>query len=484
MQGQASDIAHNEFLVGDPNFSVVYLENLRKVNRADLQRVVQKYFTDDNLTIASLNPTGTLGKETTAAVARTEIEIKKFDLPNGLRLLVREDPKLPVVDFRVMLKGGVIAESEANNGITRLTARMLLKGTKTRTAEQIAETMESVGGDISYFAGNNSFGVSAESLSEDFDRGLEVLTDVLQNPTFPEDMLDRERAVQISEFKAEQDKILRQGQQLLRETMYRQHPYRLNVLGKPDTLTKITRADLADFHRRFIVPNNIVLTVFGNVNADEVRKKVEAKFGKMKSVKLEFPRTGPETLQTDARKIETAPKEQAVLLIGYSGVDIFNKDRFALELLDEAYSGMGSRLFLRIRDELGLCYYVGASDLVGLDPGYFAFYVGTTPENVGTCEQEIFAELNKLKADGLSEEEITRAKNSIIGQRRVQMQDNSQLSMIVGLDELYGLGYDFFKTMDDKYRAVTVDDIRRIAKTYFDGKPHAVVVVKPSEEKK
>ena len=111
MQGQASDIAQNECLVGDPDFSKVYLENLRKVTRDDLQRVTGKYFTDDNLTITSLNPTGTLGKAEAAAAARTQIEIKKFELPNGLRLLVREDPKLPKVDVRVMLKGGVIAET-------------------------------------------------------------------------------------------------------------------------------------------------------------------------------------------------------------------------------------------------------------------------------------------------------------------------------------------------------------------------------------
>ena len=484
MQGQASDIAQNEFLLGDPNFSDVYLQNLRKVTRDDLQRVLQTYFTDNNLTITSLNPTGAIAKEKTTAPTKTEIVIKKFELPNGLRLLVREDPKLPLVDFRAVLKGGIIVETDANNGITKLTARMLLKGTKTRTAEQIAETMESVGGDMSSFSGNNSFGVSAQCLSEDFDRTLDLLADVLQNPTFPDDRFTRERSVQISEFKAEQDQILRQGQQILREALYTQHPYRLNVLGKPDTLAKLTRDDLVNFKRRFIMPNNIVLTVFGNVNADEVQKKVEAKFGGMKSVKSEFPPTTPETLKADVRKIENVPKEQAVLLIGYSGVDMFNKDRFALELLDEAYSGQGSRLYLRIRDQLGLCYYVGAYELVGLDPGYFVLYAGTTPQNVATCEKEIFAELENLKANGLSDEELTRARNSIIGQRRVQMQDNSPLSMMIGLDELYGLGYDFFKLMDDKYRVVTLDDIKRIANTYFGGKPHVLVVVQPPEEKK
>jgi zinc protease len=204
----------------------------------------------------------------------------------------------------------------------------------------------------------------------------------------------------------------------------------------------------------------------------------------MRSVKLEFPQSGPEPLPADARKVQNVPKEQAVLLIGYSGADMFSKDRFALELLSEAYSGQGSRVFRRLRDELGLCYYVGASQLLGLDPGYFAFYVGTTPQNVGTCEKEIFAELEKLEANGLSDEELTRARNGIIGQRRVHMQDNSELSLLVGTDELYGLGYDSFKTMDNKYRAVTLDDIKRVANQYFNNKPHAVVVITPSEEKR
>jgi zinc protease len=203
----------------------------------------------------------------------------------------------------------------------------------------------------------------------------------------------------------------------------------------------------------------------------------------MKSAPPQFPPTGPDTLAADARKIAKVPKQQAVLLIGYSGVDIFNKDRFAMELLSEAYSGLGSRVFQRIRDELGLCYYVGAYQLIGLDPGYFAFYVGTTPEKVDTCEKEIFAELETLKTDGLSDEELTRAKSGVIGQRRVRMQDNSELGMMVGLDELTGLGYDFFKSADEKYQAVTLDDIKRVANRYFSGKPHAVVIVTPSAEK-
>lgn len=480
MEGQASDLAHNMLLVGDPNFSDQYLRNLRHVTRADVQRVARAYLTDANLTFTSLNPTGTIVAAQAAATGNTDVQIQKFDLANGIRLLVREDPKLPAVDIQVLCKGGVLAETSADNGAMKLMTRMLLKGTKTRTAEQIAGTIESVGGEIRYTAGNNSFGISAHALSEDTDLALDVVADVLQHPTFPDDLLDRERETQLAEIKAEQDQILRAAQQLLREAMFTRHPYRLNTSGTLDTVAMLTRAQLAEFHRRYVVPNNMVICVFGDVTAADIRQKVEARFGAMRPVKLEFPKTRAETLQSVVRREEAKPKQQAVLLLGFSGSDIFNPDRFALELLDTAYSGQGSRIFRRIRDELGLCYYVGAYQLLGVEPGFFTFYVGTTPENVATCEKEFFAELLKLAETGLTDEELNRAKASVIGQRKVSMQDNAQLAQMVGLDELYGLGHDYFTTMDARYRAVTMADIQRIAKKYFAGKPHAVVVVKPT----
>jgi len=483
MEGQAFDIGQNQFLLGDPDFSEKYLENLSKVTAEDLQRVAKRYFTEANRTIVTLNPTGTVQSVPSAAPVTGEIRIQKFELANGIRLLVREDPKLPTVHLRALLKGGVLAETETNNGITKLTARLLLKGTTTRTAEQIAETMESVGGDISYYAGNNSFGVAAEALSRDFDRALEVLTDVLLHPSFSEEMLTREREVQLAEIKAEQDQLLRAGQQLLRESLYAKHPYRLNVLGRADTVSKISRKDLAGFHHRSVVPGNLVLAVFGNVHAAEVRREVEAKWGAMKAVPLILPRTAPERLPSSVRKVETRPKEQAVLLVGFTGTDLYSPDRYTLEVLNELYSGMGSRVFLRIRDELGLAYYVGAYQMLGVNSGYFAFFAGTKPETVATCEKEIFSELGRLETQGLSEDELDRAKNSLIGQRRVRMQDNAELSLMIGLDELLGFGHEHFQTLDARYQAVTMEDIRRVSRTYFAGKPNAVVVITPPATK-
>jgi zinc protease len=484
MEGQASDLASNFILTGDPNFGDTYLDNIRKVRPEDIQRVAKIYLTDRNLTVTSLNPLGAGTKPEQKVAATADIRVQKIELANGLRLLVREDAKLPFVDVRALCKGGVIVENAADNGVTKLTARMLLKGTKTRTADQISESIEAVGGAISYFSGNNSFGVSTHTMNDDLDLALDLIADVLQHPTFPADMLERERKVQLAEFKAEQDQIMRVGQQALRETMFPQHPYRLNPLGSPASIAKLTAADLAAFHKRYVVPNNIVLTVFGNVKTDDIRKRIEARFGKMKRRDVTLPKTNAERIATAARRDVMKQKEQAVLLIGYNSADIFSKDRFALELLDEIYSGMGSRIFLHLRDDLGLCYYCGAFQQLGLDPGCFALYVGTTPQQVAQCEKELLAEVERLQRDSVTAEELERAKNSLIGQRKVKMQDNADLSMVVGVDELNGLGADFFQTIDQKYRAVTVDDIKRVAQKYLGSTGRAIIVVKPAAKEK
>ena len=152
---------------------------------ADLQRVAQKYLRDDRLNVTSLNPIGSLTAPGAVETNAVKSEVEKFVLPNGLRLLVREDPRLPLVSIYAGFRGGLLAENLENNGITRLLSRTLLKGTKNRTAVQIAEQIESAGGRIGSDNGNNSFSVSVEVMKPDLALGLEVLADVLENPTFP-----------------------------------------------------------------------------------------------------------------------------------------------------------------------------------------------------------------------------------------------------------------------------------------------------------
>src|SRR5262252_1117145 len=186
MRGQASDIGSNWLLTRNLDFSRDYLTAVQKVTLDDIRRVAAKYLVDQNLTVTSLNPKGSLaGKEETAKPVAAG-EVQKFELSNGLRLLVREDPRLPLVSVSAVFRSGLLAETSQTNGITRLTARVLLKGTKTRTAEQIADQIEAIGGSISSDAGNNSMSVSVHVMKPDLKTGADLLGDVLLNATFPE----------------------------------------------------------------------------------------------------------------------------------------------------------------------------------------------------------------------------------------------------------------------------------------------------------
>src|SRR6266705_3190531 len=172
MRGQASDIGSNWLLTRDLNFSREYLDAVQKVTLDDVKRVAANYLTENNLIVVSLNPKGSLAGKTEAPKEVADGEIQKFDISNGLRLLVREDPRLPLVGMGAVFRGGLLAETPQTNGITRLMAKVLLKGTKTRTAEQIANEIEAVGGSISSDAGNNSFSVSVDVMKPDVKRGF------------------------------------------------------------------------------------------------------------------------------------------------------------------------------------------------------------------------------------------------------------------------------------------------------------------------
>ena len=356
MEGQAQNLGGNWLAANDLNFSERYLAAVKRVSHADVQRVAREYLTAENRTLYALLPDGTAPKHKAEVETNTDHPIQKIDLPNGLRLLVKEDHRLPFVEFRAVFQGGVLAETAENNGITMLLAKMLLKGTTTRSAEKIATEIESVGGNIDSYGGNNSFGVNAEVLSSDFATGLDLLADVLLNPTFPANELEREREVQIASIHARKDDLLKSASLAMRQALFGNTGYGLDSLGTEETVQKISAADLKTFHQKLTVPNNCVLAIYGDVKTNDVKAAVEKAFANWKSQpvapSLSSRRSrvaSPHRSGTPKRVEETRDKKQAVLVIGFPGTTMHDDDRYALELMQESCSDLGSRLFLRIR---------------------------------------------------------------------------------------------------------------------------------------
>ena len=484
MQGQAQDLGGNWMAANDLNFSQRYLAAVKRVGPADIQRVACEYLTTENRSLYALLPRGSIQAQGAVAEAPTVNPVQKIDLPNGLRLLVLEDHRLPFVEFRAVFKGGVLAETPSDNGLSNLLAKMLLKGTESRTAEQIVTEMESLGGSIDCYSANNSLGLSAEVLSEDFEKGLELMADVLLRPTFPEAPLERERQVQLASIKAQRDHLLFTASQAMRRELFGEVGYGLDVNGNEESVGAVQRGQLTAFFQKLLVPDNCVLAIFGDVSTNRVKQAVESCFAGWKASGQEITVSKPGGAPAEVRRVvEFRDKKQAVLMIGFPGLSLFDQDRFALDLLQEALSDLGSRLFVRIRDQLGLAYYVGAQNFVGLQPGYFGFYAGTSPEKAGLVESEFFAETRSLCSGGLTADELKRAKAKVIGHKKIARQDIGAYAMTVALDELYGLGYHQTELDDARYEAVTLEDVQRVVRRFFNPDACIVAWVKPDPAK-
>jgi len=227
-----------------------------------------------------------------------------------------------------------------------------------------------------------------------------------------------------------------------------------------------------------------VLAIFGDIDAASVRTDVEQVLGAWSSDGKTKPAPAPAPPQTVPKRIaETRDKKQAVLVLGCPGSTLYEPDRYALELIQEACSDLGSRLFMRIRETLGLAYYVGAQNFLGLSPGFFAFYAGTMPEKADLVEKELLKEAELLRAEGLTEEELKRAKAKVIGQRKISRQDLGTLAMTTALDELYGLGYAYSDSEDARYEAVTLDQVKVAAEKYLRPDAFVVSLVEPPRGK-
>jgi zinc protease len=486
MRGRASDYGNGWLMTGNAEFGKRYLESIEKVTPEDIHRVASLYLKPEGLTVTSLDPirSAKVTDETKDKSAPAEITITKEVLPNGLRVLIHQDNRLPLVSIIAAFRGGLLAETPENNGVSQLTASTIVKGTKTRTAQQIAETVEHVGGSIGASSGNNSFSVAVEVMKDDVPLGMKILSDVLRNATFPEGEVALEKDSQLASIKVEDDQITSTARNLLKPRLYGNHPYALRATGSPESVAKLTPADLKAYRDKLVTGKNGVLSIFGAVNPEEALALVKSDFGALPSGEMALPHPPVSlSLKDSVEASAERQKQQAVIMKGFLGTTIDAADRPVLELIEEASSDLGSRFFVRIREKLGLAYFVGASNSTGLAPGAFVFYLGTDPNKVDLAKHEFNDEIDKLANEGLTQVELDRAKAKLLGAEAIRNQSSAALAGMCATNELLGLGYDHDKVRKAEIEKVTLEDTKRIANKYFrDAKSVEVVVGPPSSK--
>jgi zinc protease len=481
MSGQASRLGAAEVVVGDLDFSRSYFESLRAVTLPDLKRVLKLYAAPDRLTSISLNPAASApaaaASATTAGVTPDFTEIK---LPNGARLLLQRDARLPNLHFRLLLQGGPLYEDARKRGATALLATMLTKDTRRRSAAAVAQSIEEVGGSFYPFSGNNSIGFAVEVLPPDADRAIKTLTEALLEPAFKPATFALERDAQLASLQQDADDVVTFARKLVRKKFFGPHALALDDHGDEAGVKALTPADLAALLRQLCVGANVVLVVAGDFDAKKLVPKLKAVLAKVPRGNVEqFPNPVQGLPASAGDFSETQKREQAVVLQAFPGPRVHAADFYVGEVADEVFSGMASRLFERVREEKGLAYFVRSGRVTGLDAGMFYFYAGTQPGRETEVLAEIDAEITRVQLGGVESAELARCHARLKAGRRQALQTNSSRAMQAGLNALQGQPINDWKNYDAHIEAVTIADLAEFAKRYFARAQRTQLVVRP-----
>ncbi len=478
VKGLASDLGLNWLYARNLDFSRHYLERLQTVTAAEVEQVVSRYLVDSNLTVAVLRPEN--GSSRTPAAKKKTEEPQLRVLRNGASVVLIPDRRLPMTYASAVFRGGSLYEAPGNNGIHRLLTQAMPKGTKTRSAEQIAEEIEGIGGMLFVESGFSTMRAAVSSLSADFSDAFGTMMDVVTNPVFPIESTERERESQIAAIRSEKAQPHVIARNLLRAEIYGDHPYGLNPLGREETVLQIRHADLIQRHQACFTWPRAVFGFCGDFETDRILEMLEqGTEGALEESALSRPAT---TVKGDAKSrlvISHEGRHQAVIYVGYLACTIGSPDRISLEILDEAAGDSSSRFFIKIREELGLAYSVGSSLFLGVAPGVFSLHAATAPEKVERVRQILMSELEALCKHGLEPEEFERAKTRTLSQLAFQLQNMDAYAHSVALNELYGLGYDYVHRRRKQIESLTIDSVIDAARKYLMDKPAITVIVRP-----
>ena len=482
MQGQAYKVGYYVTLGGGLDREREYLDRIRRATVEDVQRAARRYLVSDRITTITLlheeerpelSPSALLeayrkGETRSEAIVGDTLEgdVRLYTLANGLRVVVKRNTSVPLVAMRLAFLGGLLAETEETQGISSFVAEMLERGTEQRSAAQIAAEVEGIAGSLAGFSGRNSFGLTAQFLTESLDTGLELFADVVLHPSFPEEEIEKVRTETLAALDRREDNLSAKAFELFGRALYRNHPYRFVSLGTRESVSRLDRPALENYYRTYAGPRAGVLGITGDVEPDEMVEAIASYLSDW-----EDPENRPlpprEIPAPPARPIEVEiekNRSQTHIVFGFLGVSVRDPDVPAVEVLIQILSGQGGRLFLELRDRQSLAYSVGAFSAEALDPGSIGVYIGCAPEKREAAIEGIRGELARILEGPIEPGEIERAKAYLIGSNAISLQRYRTQATLLALDALYGLGATHHLGYAKRIEAVTVEDVQRVAR--------------------
>ncbi len=413
---------------------------------------------------------------TKAAAPRVVREV----LPNGLTVVVRADPQVPVVAMRAMWLGGARLEHASDAGVTSLLAAAMVRGCGARDAAATAAEVERLAGSLGSVAGRNSLALRSEWMGASWRDGFALMADCMLAPRFERAEVSALRTAQLARVAADARLPANVAFRLFVETLYPTHPYRLPALGTPGSLRRVTATSVRAHFAAHYPAAGATLVIVGDVDPEEVLALARTRFAAASTPPAAAPVVPASAPAQAAREVyQFVDGAQATVVIGFPGTTTAAADRAALELLTQHLGGQSGQLLPALRDRLGLAYQVSVYSADGVDPGYLAIYVACAASNVDAVVAAVRAELTTLRARGVSVDDLARARRRLVGAHHRAMQRRTAIANAIAYYETYGLGWRAWEDYPAALAAVTADEVTAAARRYLAPDLEVAAIVRP-----
>ena len=464
VQGVADTLGMAWHLTRNPRCMEEWEAALARVTDEDLARVAREYLVPDRVCEVSVDPKGSNAAEgaDTAAAGLGAVEL--HTLPNGLRLATRVDCSVPLAYATLAFAAGSPVETEQTAGINTLMAECLLKGTATRSAAELADAVENLGGSIQGSAGNNTLTLSVNGLAQDMEALLELLADAALHPAFPAAAVETEKQAMVADILDSLEDPAALAFRRVRALCFGNVSYGNHRDGTVESVESLQRQDLVAHAARILCARNAVLSVVGDIDPAAICAAAERLFCTMPPG---MPAAGtPTPAQAAADVQEPSDKEQAVLVLAVPGCTATAADGAEQLIFSEWCRDMAGPLFAEIREKRGLAYYAAATGLLGVDAGCMLFYLGTAPEQCAEARTALETTLSRIAQEGMPADALERSRATLLAARTFAMQSGKKLASGMAVNELLGLGAAYDDQVPALLRAVTPESmhayIRRI----------------------
>ncbi|MGD1096077.1 MAG: pitrilysin family protein [Bryobacteraceae bacterium] len=404
-------------------------------------------------------------------------DIERATLPNGIRVVTEKMPHVRSVSVGIWICAGSREETQHDTGISHFIEHMVFKGTKNRSAEQIARSVDSIGGGLDAFTSKELVSYNVKVLDEHLPEAFDVVADLVRNPLFHEEDIEKEKGVILEELKMEVDNPEYLIHEIFSSHFWKGHPIGRPILGTKQTIRAFDRAKVEQYYRQFYGPSNILVTAAGNLSHKRLVQLAEQHFADMKrrpTTRIE------EKPQAHAPLVfrNKSSLEQVHVYVGVPSVPMPHESRFACYILNAILGGgMSSRLFQNIREKQGLAYTVYSELTMYRDAGCMLIYAGTSLRSAGKVVESVVHELRELVDHTVTEEELRRAKDHLKGSYVLGLESTTSRMGTLARQELYFKRFFSLDEMLERIERVTANEVRRLAEQFFDPQTMAVAML-------